>query len=588
MTVSNTQIRQSYLGDGSSTSFPIPFRFYLATDISVFLGTVQQNSGYSITGGVDTNGNPQLGTVVFSSPPAVSVPVQIVLNVPLTQLVNLVDGTEFPSSTLNQVNDRAFQALLRHDDRISRCIAAPDGDVSPILALPAAATRANTYPTFDSNGNLSVAQSVPSGTLSQASIGGFLNPRTPAEAVAGVTPTNYAYAPVPIADARRYCNLVVDNSTDNTSAISGMWTALANYRGTITIPYGCKFNRNTVYGSMPVGVILIDESSINTGQPPGYKNKSIIYYTNDTVSDDAQHGIVSGHHPSFRLNNTHTAGTGSATSSYHSLLFAHGYKNTNDPIDGLQMLVSKSTAGNSWRLSWVLNTAYVDAANAVPWVTATVYAANARIYTLDGGVWTTGSGGTSGVTQPNGTGPTFNDGGVTWTYQNVWSQGSTRFYFDTELGKGEIIGVTQQVWRVSTTITQGLEMGCNDSTGDMWLTDQHRGKDLVRLSTAKGWTRDGVPSLNRGSALSGATPAISNEFHTVTNVGAINMTGVTLPSGQTTGVFWMYFTNGNTTLPAANWVLKGGSNVTPAAGSLMCFLIDTGLSANPIEMQRNF
>lgn len=195
MTVSNNQTRASYIGDGSSTSFPIPYPFYLATDITVLLGTVKQSSGYSITGGEDASGNPQSGAVIFSTPPATNVAVQFILDVPLTQLVNLVDGTEFPSATLNQVNDRAVQALLRHDDRLSRSITAPDGDVSPSLTLPAAQTRANTYLIFDANGNLSVAQSVPSGTLSQASIGLFLNPRTPAEQAAGIVPVNYAYPP---------------------------------------------------------------------------------------------------------------------------------------------------------------------------------------------------------------------------------------------------------------------------------------------------------------------------------------------------------------------------------------------------------
>jgi len=229
MPISTTQIRKSYRGDGSSTQFPIPFPFYLDTDITVLLGTAEQSSGYSITGGEDANGDPQTGTVIFSSAPASGVAIQVILDVPLTQLVRLVDGTAFPSDTLNQVNDRAIQAVLRMDDLLGRTMLAPDGDVSPNLALPSASVRANTYPVFDSNGNLSVAQSLPSGTLSQATIGGFLQPQTAAETAAGVTPANYAYAQ---GHLYRYGTNANPGVTDMTNAVK----AWASIGGNLTIP----------------------------------------------------------------------------------------------------------------------------------------------------------------------------------------------------------------------------------------------------------------------------------------------------------------------------------------------------------------
>lgn len=216
MPISDTQIRTSYTGNGSSVSFPIPFKFYLDTDITVMLGTAIQASGYSITGGEDASGSPQNGTVVFSSPPAEGVAVQFILDVPLTQLVNLVDGTGFPSSTLNQVNDRAIQGLLRLNDILGRAIVAPDGDVLPSLALPNAGSRANTFLGFDINGDVSLGKTLPSGTLSQSSIGQFLNPRTDAETSANVTPVNYAYSPGYV---DRYGINTHPGITDMTSAI---------------------------------------------------------------------------------------------------------------------------------------------------------------------------------------------------------------------------------------------------------------------------------------------------------------------------------------------------------------------------------
>lgn len=223
MTVSNPQIRVSYVGDGTSTAFPIPFPFYDDTDIVVFLGTAPQSAGYSISGGEDANGNPQPGTLTFSTPPVAQVAVQAILDVPLTQLVNLVDGTAFPSSTINQVNDRSIQAALRLADRLSRTILAPDGDVAPGMALPAAGIRANTFLGFDVNGNVLLGQTLPSGTLSQSTIGLFLYPRTAAEIAAGVTPVNYAYAP---GDVRRQ-GMVDDGATDWTSAFQKVLNAAA-------------------------------------------------------------------------------------------------------------------------------------------------------------------------------------------------------------------------------------------------------------------------------------------------------------------------------------------------------------------------
>jgi len=277
MTVSNIQTRASYTGDGSSTHFTIPFPFYLSTDITVMLGNTVQASGYTITGGEDANGNPQTGTVIFSSPPASNVAVQFILDVPLTQLVNLVDGTAFPSDTLNQVNDRAVQAALRLNDLLGRTITAPDGDVSPNLTLPVAATRANTYITFDSNGNLSVAQSVPSGSLSQATIGAFLYPRTNAETSAGVTPSNYAYAPL---DVRRY-GAIGNSVADDHVAIQAAFNVAAQTNGglsggTVVFPAGYTFLCNA---DITVPVASSIGAPVVCAQGPGWSNVTVIFGT---------------------------------------------------------------------------------------------------------------------------------------------------------------------------------------------------------------------------------------------------------------------------------------------------------------------
>ena len=414
---------------------------------------------------------------------------------------------------------------------------------------------------------------------------------TAAETAAGVTPVNYSYDPNH-GDIRRWTNsIVLDGSTDNTAAISAAWTILSNYRGIVAFPPNCKFTKSTVYSTAPVGVQLQDFSDINTGQPPSYQNKISRFYSNDTSLDDSSIEITSAYHPALRINNLATA-SGAISTIYRSILFASGFRWNNDPIDWIQYLTYLSPRGTSTvplsRSAWVINTKAQAAMLSVQWLASTFFASGALINTSDGNVWiNNGSGGTSGTTEPTGTGPTFPDGGITWTWLYAWDVGSTLFYFDED-GQGGLTGSTLGKFIVGTATLQGISIACDQGTGDVYIRDEHRSVDLLRLNTAKGLTCGALPSLDRGSTLSGATPAISNQFHAVTNSGATNMTGITLPSGQTNAWFTLYFTDGNTTLKATGFNLKGGTDVTPSAGSLMTFFLDPGLSAAPTEMYRNF
>lgn len=227
MTVSNSTIRVSYTGDGTSVTFFIPYLFYANTDLLVLLGGATQSAGFSVMGAGTGS-----GSLTFATAPTTGVNVQIVLNVPLTQLTNLVDGTAFPSATVNQVNDRATQALLRLYDLISRSIRAPDGpDVTPNLLLPAASVRANTFPSFDAGGNVVVAATLPSSTLSRATIGGFLYPQTTVENAAGVTATDLSY---PLGHAFRY-GADPTGAIDSTTALNA--TLLQSYQAGGAAPY---------------------------------------------------------------------------------------------------------------------------------------------------------------------------------------------------------------------------------------------------------------------------------------------------------------------------------------------------------------
>lgn len=267
MTVQTPQVRVSYTGDGTTTSFPIPFAFYLPTDITVILAGSIITTGYSIGGGGSgTPLVPNTGTAVMAAAPAAGINLQIVLTVPLTQLVNLVDGTAFPSATLNQVNDRAVQAEQRLNDIISRAIRAPDGDVSPAMLLPSASARAGLWAMFDQLGNIATAAGLPPGqTISTAILASFLElSPTSAEIIAGVTVANLAYQPF---DLRRYGA----DSTGGTPSDAAMLSAIAVCGvtgGTIRAPAGTYSFANPMVFQGAQSIVIQGDGAATGGGPP--------------------------------------------------------------------------------------------------------------------------------------------------------------------------------------------------------------------------------------------------------------------------------------------------------------------------------
>lgn len=254
MTISNTQIRVSYTGDGVSTSFPVPYLFYATTDLLVLFGGTPLASGYTVTG-AGTGG----GTVVFATPAPVGMIVQIILNVPLTQIVDLVDGTAFPSATLNQMVDRAIQGELRLNDLILRSIRAPDGpDTTPGMILPPSAARASQYLAFDSNGNAITVTALPGSNVTAAGIGALITPRTSQESTAGIVPVNLWYIE---GDLRRYGGVgdgVADDSAAFQAAVSVGIVRLAQGHSYKIVTPATKTGTITILGEGKTSRLLCD------------------------------------------------------------------------------------------------------------------------------------------------------------------------------------------------------------------------------------------------------------------------------------------------------------------------------------------
>lgn len=248
MTIGSSTARVTYNCDGTTTVFPIPMQAYLATDFLVLLINAQEvatvltlGGGYTLASSGSLSPTDWVLTALPSAYPG-GYTLEVILNLPLVQQTQYVQGQAFPSAAIQANLDRLTQMDIRQQDWITRSIRAPDGDVLPTMLLPPAAIRAGNFLSFDVNGNLSTGTLLPvGGTISRAIIGAFLYPIQGGEVA--VMDTSYPYL-----DPRRY-GAVGDGVTDDTFALSS-WVASVN-AGTnpvATWPVGSVF----LCGPLPI------------------------------------------------------------------------------------------------------------------------------------------------------------------------------------------------------------------------------------------------------------------------------------------------------------------------------------------------
>jgi hypothetical protein len=144
MTVSTTQSRIGYNGNGATTVFAFPYRFLANTDLVVTLvraDTTQVvqtlNTDYTVMGAGDDAG----GTVTMVVAPATGQQLIIVRAVPLTQETDYISGDPFPAETHERALDKLTMISQRLESLISRSIRLNDADLlvsSTILPSPIA------------------------------------------------------------------------------------------------------------------------------------------------------------------------------------------------------------------------------------------------------------------------------------------------------------------------------------------------------------------------------------------------------------------------------------------------------------------
>lgn len=162
MTIITTQSRVSYAGDNVSTSFPVPFEFFLTSDLTA-IKTEPTGIAATLTLGIDyTLANadvPGGGTLSTTLALMGGETLAIFLNPPIAQESHYISNSPFPSETLENDIDRQTQISQRLQDQISRSVRQPDGDIVPLSTLPSAALRAGMGLAFNSTGQLSLVPS---------------------------------------------------------------------------------------------------------------------------------------------------------------------------------------------------------------------------------------------------------------------------------------------------------------------------------------------------------------------------------------------------------------------------------------------
>lgn len=170
MTIASSTSRISYVGDGVTTAFAIPFLFQNNADITVMLQsstgaqtTQTLGTQYSLSGAGVTSG----GTCTFTIAPtaATGAVITIFRDPPVTQTTSYNNNDPFPAKSHENALDKLTTLEQRTRDMITRSVRLPDSDPASSTQLPTLALRANKLLGFDTNG-------LPAAVLGPSFVGG--------------------------------------------------------------------------------------------------------------------------------------------------------------------------------------------------------------------------------------------------------------------------------------------------------------------------------------------------------------------------------------------------------------------------------
>jgi len=127
MTVTSTNQKVQFNGNGSTTVFAYNFKIFASSDLSVILRsaagteTVQQlTTNYTVSGVGEASG----GNVTMGTAPASGTTLTILRVQPNLQGLDLVPNDPFPAGSMEDALDKLTFMVQTHDEEIGRSIKA--------------------------------------------------------------------------------------------------------------------------------------------------------------------------------------------------------------------------------------------------------------------------------------------------------------------------------------------------------------------------------------------------------------------------------------------------------------------------------
>ena len=164
MTISSTTVRNSYNGDGSTATFSYTFKIFANSDLQVIIRssngtetTKTLTTHYTVTGAGNSGG----GSVTFTTGniPTSGQTVVIRRNLPQTQSIDYIANDPFPAESHEEGLDRAMMAVQQLQEEVTRSLKLSKTNTMTNTEFTVGASdRANKVLSFDSTGELSVAQ----------------------------------------------------------------------------------------------------------------------------------------------------------------------------------------------------------------------------------------------------------------------------------------------------------------------------------------------------------------------------------------------------------------------------------------------
>jgi hypothetical protein len=165
MTVSSTNTKNSYSGNGSTTVFAYTFKIFDDDDIIVILRTdatggetVQTKATDYTVSGV---GNAGGGSVTFTTAPASGITVVLIRATVQTQTTDYTPNDPFPAASHEDALDRLTLMMQDQQEELDRSIkVSRTNTIDSTEFTIGASDRANKVFAFDSSGNFSVTQEI--------------------------------------------------------------------------------------------------------------------------------------------------------------------------------------------------------------------------------------------------------------------------------------------------------------------------------------------------------------------------------------------------------------------------------------------